>query len=245
MRRTNATRTTRATTDGPTDRRTDGPTSRRRARPSPVGRSVGRSVGRCPVGRRLVRVCVRDGVHGHTLRGIRGTSWRASGSTDRAQFASLDSTRVVSSVFIIRTRGCLVRLPTAWHGMNARINVRDSTPRAAGAEDDDDDEDDDDEDEDEDDDDDEDEDDDDDDDLDAVLERGRVDGREASWEERTGRGHSRGARAVSRGEGRVSRARVRCGGRGRGSVERKREESVRGIASSVRGGVSEIVGGAL
>ena len=95
---------------------------------------------------------------------------------------------------------------------------------------------------------DEDEDDDDDDeldDLDAVLERGRVDGGEASWEERTGRGHSRGARAVSRGEGRVSRARVRWGGRGGGRVEGKREERVRGIASSVRGGVSEIVGGAL
>ena len=81
--------------------------------------------------------------------------------------------------------------------------------------------------------------------LDAVLERGRVDGGEASWEERTGRGHSRGARAVSRGEGRVSRARVRWGGRGGGRVEGKREERVRGIASSVRGGVSEIVGGAL
>ena len=81
--------------------------------------------------------------------------------------------------------------------------------------------------------------------LDAVLERGRVDGGTASREERARRGHSRGARAVSRGEGRVSRARVRRGGRGGGRVEGEREERVRGIASSVRGGVSEIVGGAL
>ena len=111
--------------------------------------------------------------------------------------------------------------------MRARAN-RDSTPRAAGAKDDDDDDD-----------------DELDADLDAVLERGRVDGGTASREERARRGHSRGARAVSRGEGRVSRARVRSGGRGGGRVEGEREERVRGIASSVRGGVSEIVGGAL
>ena len=91
-RRTNATNATRVLdgpTDGPTDRRTDRATVSRL--PSPVRPSVRRSVGPrpgcpgCPgCGRSSsgvrARVCVCDGVRGHTLRGMHPIRRRGSNS---------------------------------------------------------------------------------------------------------------------------------------------------------------------